>query len=70
MAWLALLGLQSVAVSAGCGGEALPALQCADGEPWRSEGVIGEDTPDEELSERWWCGGIMSCDAVQRRIKK
>ena len=33
MAWLAL-GLQSVAMSAGCGGEALPALQCADGEAW------------------------------------
>ena len=27
-------------MSAGCGGEALPALQCADSEAWRSEGSL------------------------------
>ena len=27
-------------MSAGCGGEVLPALQCADGEAWRSKGSL------------------------------
>ena len=50
-AYLALLGLQSVAMSAGCGGEALPALQCVDGGLGGLKGYR-RNTPDEELRER------------------
>ena len=34
-----------MAMSAGCGGEALPALQCADGEAWRSKGSLEKIHP-------------------------
>ena len=41
-------------MSAGCGGEALSALQCADGEAWRSKGSLEKMHPIKNSVSGGW----------------
>ena len=51
-------------MSACCGDEALPALQCADGEPWRSEGSLEKTHAIKNSVNGSWV--VASVDATLR----